>query len=81
MAALAMLVHELGYDSDAAQVGTMLLENVREEYTGSIRGFLFTSPEQMPPAWRVNTPAPLFHTRVVSFWLDGYWRGRMLNVF
>lgn len=80
MACLAMLVQELGYDPDAGEVGRRLLEAVREEHTGTIRGYVYTHPEQMPPAFRDNLPPPLFATRTVVFWLDAYWRGRWLGV-
>lgn len=80
MACLAMLIQELGYDPDAGAVGRRLLEAVRAEHTGGIRGYVYTSPDQMPPAFRDNPPPPLFATRTVVFWLDAYWRGRMLGV-
>ena len=78
MAALAMLVHELGYDPDAGATGRMLLENVTEEQTDD---FIYTSKEQMPPAERDNPPPRFFSTRVVAFWLDAYWRGKLLRLY
>ncbi|MBM3240579.1 hypothetical protein FJZ31_30210 [Candidatus Poribacteria bacterium] len=80
MACLAMLIHELGYDSEAGIVGKMLLENITEAHTGVISGYIFTSPEQMPPAYRDNPPPKFFSTRVVVFWLDAYWRGKLHDV-
>ena len=77
IAALAMLIHELGYDPQAGTVGRTLLENLREEHTGGIRGYVFASPEQMPPQIRDNAPPKFFSTRVVVFWLDAYWRGKL----
>ena len=80
MACLAMLIHELGYDSDAGATGAMLLENVTEEHTGVVGGYIFSSPEQIPPAYRDDPPPKLFSTRAVAFWLDAYWRGVLRGV-
>ena len=75
-----MLAHELGYDPEAGAVGKALLEKVTEEHTGAIRGYVFANREQMPPAYREDPPPKLFETRVVVFWLDAYWRGRLHGV-
>ena len=75
MACLAMLIHELGYDAEAGEVGKTLLENVTEAHTG--KRYLYTSPEQMPPQMRDNPPPEFFNTRTVVFWLDAYWRGKL----
>ena len=77
MAGLAMLAHELGYDPEAGAVGKALLEKVTEEHIGTARGYVFASREQMPPEYRENPPPKFFNTRVVVFWLDAYWRGRL----
>lgn len=78
IACLAMLIHELGYDAGAGAVGKMLLENITAAYTG---GSVYTTPAQRPPWFRDNPPAQLFATRVVAFWLDGYWRGKLLGIY
>ena len=78
IAGLAMLIHELGYDDDAAGVGVKLLENVTEAHTG--QRYVYTSPEQMPPESREKPPQEFFHTRIVVFWLDAYWRGKLHGV-
>lgn len=78
IACLAMLVHELGYDMTAGNVGKRLLENITKDHTVDL---IYTSPEQMPPIWRNNPPPPFFSTRVVVFWLDAYWRGKRLGLY
>jgi hypothetical protein len=77
VASLAMLVAELGFDLEAGAVGKMLLENVKETHLGTMRGYLYTDPSQMPPAQREEPPPTLFNTRTVVFWLDAYWRGKL----
>jgi len=77
MACLAMLIHELDYDSEAGTIGKMLLENITEANTGVIRGYIFTNREQMPTAYRDSPPPKFFNTRMVVFWLDAYWRGKL----
>jgi hypothetical protein len=80
MACLAMLIHELGYDPEAGATGRKLLERIGEEQTGVVDGYSSPRPEQMPP-WSRDTPPPqLFNTRIVVFWLDAYWRGRLWGV-
>jgi hypothetical protein len=78
MAAMGLLAYELGYDPEAAAVAKILLENLPEENMGGVYGYLRPRPEQISPRFR-NAP-PLFQTRAVVFWLDAYWRGRMLEV-
>ena len=34
----------------------------------------------LPPEYRENPPPRFFETRVVVFWLDAYWRGRLHGV-
>jgi len=77
MAALAMLVQELGYDEEAGALGKGLLERIDVAQTGDRRGYLSTSPTQMPPGYAENPPPLLFNTRTVVFWLDAYWRGKL----
>ena len=81
IAGLAMLIHELGYDPEAGDIGRTLLENITEEHTGVIGGYVFTNPDQMSPAYRNDPPEKLFTTRIVAFWLDAYWRGKLHGVF
>jgi hypothetical protein len=78
IANLAMLVQELGYDPNATAVGSQLLAAVTEERTD---GLIYLRPEQMAPENRENPPSGFFSTRVVVFWLDAYWRGKLLGVF
>ena len=78
IACLAMLIHELGYDDDAADVGARLLENITEAHTG--KRFAYTSAEQMPPESR-EKPAQESLTRAPPcFGLDAYWRGKLHGV-
>ncbi|MBV7339389.1 hypothetical protein KFU94_66480 [Chloroflexi bacterium TSY] len=81
MAGLAMLAHELGVDAEAGTVGKQLLTRMTEAETGDRRGYLYDDPTQMPPASRKNPPPTLFNTRTVVFWLDAYWRGKLLGLF
>lgn len=80
MAALAMLINELGYDDQAGATGVRLLKNVGHEQLGDVRGYLFTHAEQMPPDWRGSPPPPLFNTRTVVFWLDAFWKAQQQGV-
>lgn len=76
MAGLAMLIHELGYDPKAAEIGRGLLGLIDDSRLGDVKGYLFTNPEQMAPAWRKDPPPPLFNVRTATFWLEAYWRVR-----
>jgi hypothetical protein len=84
MAALAMLVHELGYDPEAGAIGAMLLRNITEahlaEQPNPPLSVLSRHAKEQTPVAAEEWPQPLFSTRTVVFWLDAYWRGLRLGV-